>query len=97
MILHRIDDRVRGMGDFLVEVHEWLREELRTLGAGALVMEKSLKSHCVSFCEALAEHHTGEDMGAFPLLAQRFPALGPVLTTLGGRPRRRRGDTEADP
>ncbi|EME58712.1 nitroreductase/quinone reductase family protein [Amycolatopsis decaplanina] len=93
VILHRIDDRVRGMGDFLVEVHEWLREELKTLRAGVddlvagragvLTMEKSLRAHCVSFCEALTKHHTGEDMGAFPMLAQRFPALAPVLTKLG--------------
>ncbi|GAB3713022.1 nitroreductase/quinone reductase family protein [Amycolatopsis oliviviridis] len=93
VILHRIDDRVRGMGDFLVEVHEWLREELKTLRAGvddlvagradSLTMEKSLRAHCVSFCEALTKHHTGEDMGAFPMLAQRFPALAPRLTKLG--------------
>ncbi|WP_340683562.1 nitroreductase/quinone reductase family protein [Amycolatopsis coloradensis] len=93
VILHRIDDRVRGLGDFLVEVHDWLREELKTLRAGVddlvagradtLFMEKSLRAHCVSFCEALTEHHTGEDMGAFPMLAQRFPALAPVLTELG--------------
>jgi iron-sulfur cluster repair protein YtfE (RIC family) len=48
-----------------------------------LSMEKSLRAHCVSFCEALTKHHTGEDMGAFPMLAQRFPALAPVLTKLG--------------
>ncbi|MFC3449257.1 nitroreductase/quinone reductase family protein [Amycolatopsis speibonae] len=93
VILHRIDDRVRGMGDFLVEVHEWLREELKTLRAGvddlvagraeSLAMEKSLRAHCVSFCEALTKHHTGEDMGAFPMLAQRFPALAPTLAKLG--------------
>ncbi|WP_233594793.1 nitroreductase/quinone reductase family protein [Amycolatopsis sp. WAC 04169] len=93
VILHRIDERVRGLGDFLVEVHEWLREELKSLRAGvedvvagradALIMEKSLKAHCVSFCEALTKHHTGEDMGAFPMLAQRFPALAPVLVKLG--------------
>ncbi|RSN16531.1 nitroreductase family deazaflavin-dependent oxidoreductase [Streptomyces sp. WAC 05977] len=93
VILHRIDDRVRGLGDFLVEVHDWLREELKTLRVGVddivagradtLLMEKSLRAHCISFCEALTKHHTGEDMGAFPMLAQRFPALGPVLTQLG--------------
>ncbi|MFD5093447.1 nitroreductase/quinone reductase family protein [Amycolatopsis thailandensis] len=93
VILHRIDDRVRGLGDFLVEVHEWLREELKTVRAGvedlvagradSLTLGKSLRAHCVSFCEALTKHHTGEDMGAFPMLAQRFPALAPVLTKLG--------------
>ncbi|WP_181774572.1 nitroreductase/quinone reductase family protein [Amycolatopsis pittospori] len=93
VILHRLDDRVRGMGDFLVEVHEWLRDELKTLRKGvddivagradSLTMEKSLRAHCVSFCEALTKHHTGEDRGAFPMLAQRFPALAPALTKLG--------------
>ncbi|RSN33228.1 nitroreductase family deazaflavin-dependent oxidoreductase [Amycolatopsis sp. WAC 01416] len=93
VILYRIDDRVRGMGDFLVEVHDWLREELKTLRAGvddlvagradSLTMGESLRAHCVSFCEALTKHHTGEDMGAFPMLAQRFPALAPTLTKLG--------------
>jgi deazaflavin-dependent oxidoreductase (nitroreductase family) len=93
VILHRLDDRVRGMGDFLVEVHEWLRDELKTLRKGvddvvagradSLTMEKTLRAHCVSFCEALTKHHTGEDMGAFPMLAQRFPALAPALTKLG--------------
>ncbi|HET6288207.1 MAG TPA: nitroreductase/quinone reductase family protein [Amycolatopsis sp.] len=93
VVLHRIDDRVRGMGDFLVEVHNWLREELKTLRAGvdeivagraeSLAMTESLRAHCVSFCEALTKHHTGEDIGAFPMLAQRFPALAPTLTKLG--------------
>ncbi|ANN15743.1 hemerythrin [Amycolatopsis orientalis] len=93
VILHRIDDRVRGMGDFVVEVHEWLRGELKTLRTGiddvvagrtdSLSMGKTLRAHCVSFCEALTEHHTGEDMGAFPMLAQRFPVLAPTLTKLG--------------
>lgn len=91
--VHRIDDRVRGMGDFLVEVHDWLRGELKTLRAGvdeivagradSLTMENSLRAHCVSFCEALTKHHSGEDMGAFPMLAQRFPSLAPALTRLG--------------
>ncbi|MFE6613588.1 nitroreductase/quinone reductase family protein [Amycolatopsis sp. NPDC057786] len=93
VLLYRVDDRVRGLGDFLAEVHDWLREELKTLRAGmddivagradTLLMEKSLRAHCVSFCDALTKHHAGEDMGAFPLLAQRFPALAPVLTKLG--------------
>lgn len=30
---------------------------------------------CVIFCGALARHHMGEDFGAFPMVAQAFPAL----------------------
>ncbi len=91
--LHRLDDRVRGMGDFVVEVHDWLRGELKTLRAGvdeivagradSLAMRKDLRTQCVAFCEALTRHHTGEDVGTFPMLAQRFPALAPMLTKLG--------------
>ncbi|MCX2730106.1 hemerythrin domain-containing protein [Saccharopolyspora sp. NFXS83] len=79
----------RGMGDFLVEAHEWLRAELAALrdrldrdGAVADLGEQ-LRAHCRTFCSALTEHHAGEDRGAFPLLAQRFPALAPALAELG--------------
>lgn len=77
----------RGMGDFLVEAHDWLRAELAALrdrlddDAGA-DLGAQLRAHCREFCSALTGHHTGEDGGAFPLLAQRFPALTPVLAVL---------------
>ncbi len=38
-----------------------------------------LPAHCPAFCAALTAHHTGEDAGAFPALAERFPELAPVL------------------
>ncbi|GAB3493318.1 nitroreductase/quinone reductase family protein [Amycolatopsis cihanbeyliensis] len=98
--LHRVEtgaDRARGLGDFLVEGHEWLRAELAELRrqvdrpsyGGADPAEpatpdlgQQLRAHCREFCGALVEHHTGEDRGAFPMLAQRFPALAPALTEL---------------
>jgi deazaflavin-dependent oxidoreductase (nitroreductase family) len=91
-------DWARGLGDFLVESHEWLRNELTELRqqvddiiAGAIdTLQPSrpdlgheMRKHCLEFCAALKQHHTGEDMGAFPMLAQRFPGLAPVLTKLG--------------
>jgi deazaflavin-dependent oxidoreductase (nitroreductase family) len=91
--LHRTDQNAGGPGDFLVEVHDWLRGELAELrrradevpeergGGGDLLRE--LRTHCATFCGALTKHHAGEDAGAFPVLAQRFPALAPVLTKLG--------------
>lgn len=100
--LTRIDtsgvDWARGLGDFLVESHDWLRAELTALrrqvdeliagGAEPLRAGKpglglEMRNHCLEFCAALKQHHTGEDQGAFPMLAQRFPALAPVLGRLG--------------
>lgn len=34
------------------------------------------------FCSFLIHHHTGEDGGAFPVVAEQFPALRPVLAEL---------------
>jgi deazaflavin-dependent oxidoreductase (nitroreductase family) len=100
--LTRIDapgaDQARGLGDFLVESHDWLRAELGALRrrvdeliagdngalrAGTPRPGADLRRHCLEFCAALRQHHTGEDQGAFPMLAQRFPALRPVLLRLG--------------
>jgi len=97
--LHPIDldpDRVKHLGDELVEVHDWLRGELADLrrriddvveGRANDVAPQAadgnplaeLRSHCLDFCHALNVHHTGKDIGAFPVLHERFPALGPVL------------------
>ncbi|WP_216205395.1 nitroreductase/quinone reductase family protein [Amycolatopsis aidingensis] len=100
--LHRVDagaDRVHGLGDFLVEGHEWLRTELAALRRQAEEMTRDparpvspdladqLRAHCREFCGALGQHHTGEDQGAFPMLAQRFPALAPALTELAAEHR----------
>lgn len=93
-------DRVKGLGDFLIEVHDWLRKDLielrhqvdqilddsaesDTIARTQPDLVQEMRSHCLTFCGALEMHHTGEDMGAFPMLAQRFPALAPALTKLG--------------
>lgn len=77
--LHRLD-RVRRMGDWLAEVHNWLRDELRALRDGE---STRLSERCLGFCAALTRHHTGEDTAIFPMLARQFPALAPTLTKLG--------------
>lgn len=97
--LHPVDlapDRVKHLGDELVEMHDWLRGELKDLrkriddvvegraddvtatAEGGNVLAE-LRSHCLDFCHALHIHHAGEDIGAFPVLRERFPALEPVL------------------
>ena len=82
--------RVRAFGNQLIEVHIWLREELAQLredvdayldGHGGL--PRKLQAHCLTFCSAVNRHHTGEDGGAFPALAEQFPELRPVLDELG--------------
>ncbi|HEY3710569.1 MAG TPA: nitroreductase/quinone reductase family protein [Amycolatopsis sp.] len=86
VVLHRLD-RVKGMGDWLVEVHRWLRGELTSLRAQAIASEVTLsppdlRAHCAGFCTALSRHHGGEDAATFPMLAERFPALAPELAEL---------------
>ncbi|GLY34538.1 hemerythrin [Amycolatopsis sp. NBRC 101858] len=77
--LHRLD-AVRRMGDWLVEVHDWLRAELRNLRDGG---SHRLRTRCSGFCAALTRHHSGEGAAIFPMLATRFPALAPTLDKLG--------------
>jgi hemerythrin-like domain-containing protein len=76
--------RLAAFGNQLIHVHIWLREELEALrediDGGARPRE--LRAHCLSFCSALDRHHTGEDGGAFPRLAEEFPELRPVLDEL---------------
>ncbi|GAA2632445.1 hemerythrin domain-containing protein [Actinomadura fulvescens] len=83
------DGRLAAFGTQLIEVHLWLREELARLqddvdafldGTGGRPRE--LRAHCLTFCSALQRHHTGEDGGAFPELAARFPELRPVIEQL---------------
>jgi deazaflavin-dependent oxidoreductase (nitroreductase family) len=83
IVLHRLD-RVRRMGDWITEVHDWLRAELRDLRA-QLDSGEALKfsKRCLGFCSALTRHHTGEGTAIFPMLAAQFPALAPALTELG--------------
>lgn len=81
---------VGALGRELIDTHHWLRGELRRI-ARALEQYpdnepigplRDLRTHCLAFCQALTDHHTSEDRTAFPLLAQRFPDLAPVLAEL---------------
>ncbi|MFR9778210.1 hemerythrin domain-containing protein [Micromonospora sp. MS34] len=84
---HPPGGRLTALGTQLIEIHDWLREELARLragldspGGGGLTRE--LRAHCVGFCTALDRHHTGEDGGAFRVLADQAPELRPVLAEL---------------
>ncbi|MCX5395152.1 hemerythrin domain-containing protein [Streptomyces sp. NBC_00094] len=82
-------DRLAAFGNQLVDVHIWLREELSRLRedvdsflSGDSGRPRNLRAHCLAFCTALTRHHTAEDQGVFPVLAETFPALRPVLDEL---------------
>lgn len=42
----------------------------------------TLKKDCLSYCELLHSHHTGEDGRLFPSLRELNPALGPAVDRL---------------
>ncbi|MEV0582434.1 hemerythrin domain-containing protein [Nonomuraea sp. NPDC050310] len=82
--------RLAAFGTELIEVHQWLRDELARLREEVdAYLERNgarprdLRSHCLAFCSALERHHTGEDAAVFPLLARQFPELREVLEELG--------------
>ena len=63
-----------------MDIHLALREELASLREGGT--SSDLRAHCLAFCAAVTRHHTGEDSGAFVLLAERHPELRPVIEEL---------------
>lgn len=81
----RNNDRHTAFGNQLIEVHDWLRGELARLqddlDAG-VERPQPLQAHCLAFCQALTRHHTGEDGGPFPALAEQFPELRPTIDKL---------------
>ncbi|MFJ8578561.1 hemerythrin domain-containing protein [Micromonospora sp. NPDC093277] len=86
---HSPAGRLTALGTQLIEIHHWLREELVRLRAsldapdgGGDGLSRELRAHCVGFCAALQRHHTGEDAGAFQVLAEQAPELRPVLAAL---------------
>ncbi|MGR6321247.1 hemerythrin domain-containing protein [Micromonospora soli] len=86
---HPPNGRLTALGIQLIEIHHWLREELARLRASldspgdpGVGLTRELRAHCAGFCAALDRHHTGEDGGAFRVLAEQVPELRPVLAEL---------------
>jgi hemerythrin-like domain-containing protein len=73
--------RFAAYGNQLIQVHARLRDLLDDLRDG-VVPEPDFAAHCVTFCAAVTEHHTGEDETVFPLLAERHPELRDFLAEL---------------
>ncbi|WP_221348296.1 nitroreductase/quinone reductase family protein [Streptomyces beigongshangae] len=74
------------MGQYVKAVHDAFRRELglvrREIGESGATLGAQLRINCLTFCQGLHNHHTGEDIAMFPFLADRHPELGPALDRL---------------
>ncbi|WP_407566040.1 nitroreductase/quinone reductase family protein [Streptomyces sp. 184] len=80
------------LGDTLLTAHRGLRQELALLRAevasaaaegrpaGGLALQ--LRVNCLSFCQGMEIHHTGEDQLVFPMLEKLAPDLAEPLALL---------------
>ncbi|MFF1807658.1 nitroreductase/quinone reductase family protein [Streptomyces sp. NPDC058251] len=83
------------MAEALKVVHDAFRRELRLIRkeftaavgtdgtrAPGVPLGAQLRVNCLTLCQGLHNHHTGEELGIFPLLADRHPELTPALDRL---------------
>lgn len=69
----------------LIAAHQRLRDALRVAQDSFEdddSVTRDLLLYCHGFCVALSGHHVGEDVGLFPELATRYPALRPTIAKL---------------
>lgn len=83
------DERLRAFGNQLMEVHVSIRDELADLRdnladyfAGGEAPPRDLRVHCLTFCDALRRHHTGEEQVAFPEILAHVPGLEGLIVQL---------------
>ncbi|WP_409471175.1 nitroreductase/quinone reductase family protein [Streptomyces sp. HC307] len=77
------------MGEAIKVVHDafrrelaLIRQEMSATKGNIPQLGAQLRVNCLTFCHGLHNHHTGEDIGLFPFLADRRPASAPVLERL---------------
>lgn len=77
------------VGEAVKVVHDAFRRELALIRTeleespeGGATLGAQLRINCLTLCQGLHNHHTGEDMGLFPFLADRHPELAPALDRL---------------
>lgn len=70
-------------GAALKAVHDGFRRELdlvrEEIAASGPGLGAQLRIHCLTLCQGLRNHHTGEDAGMFPMLGRGHPELAPAL------------------
>ncbi|MFF0017745.1 nitroreductase/quinone reductase family protein [Streptomyces sp. NPDC005374] len=59
-----------------------IRQEMAAYEKGGSTLGAQLRVNCLTFCQGLHNHHTGEDLAMFPFLADRHPGTLPVLDRL---------------
>ncbi|MEV6513223.1 nitroreductase/quinone reductase family protein [Streptomyces sp. NPDC051642] len=75
-------------GEAIKVVHDAFRHELSliraefTTGPNPTTLGAQLRVNCLTFCQGLHNHHTGEDTVLFPLITERHPGAAPALTRL---------------
>ncbi|MEU1728890.1 nitroreductase/quinone reductase family protein [Nonomuraea sp. NPDC005692] len=74
-------------GAYLKLVHDGFRRELALIrkelaDTGRPGLGVQLRINCLTMCQGLHHHHTGEDTMMFPALAERHPSLAPVIQRL---------------
>lgn len=75
------------MGEAIKVVHDAFRRELALIRdemstGGGTTLGAQLRVNCLTFCAGLHNHHSGEDLGMFPVLADRHPEFTPALARL---------------
>lgn len=74
------------MGGALKSIHDAFRRELalirKEVAESGPGLGTQLRVNCLTVCQGLHYHHTGEDTGMFPYLAEHHPELAPALERL---------------
>ncbi|MDI9887191.1 nitroreductase/quinone reductase family protein [Streptomyces sp. HNM0645] len=74
------------MGEAVKAVHDAFRRELALIRAETTAsgprLGAQLRINCLTLCQGLHNHHTGEDTALFPFLAGRYEELAPVMDRL---------------
>ncbi|MEV4502022.1 nitroreductase/quinone reductase family protein [Streptomyces klenkii] len=87
---------VRTLADKVMEVHTWLRAQLKHVRAEVEAhfaaapggerrtpgLGLQIRQHCLAFCQSLEFHHTSEDRHLFPAMEAHHPELGAAFERL---------------
>ncbi|MBB6565940.1 deazaflavin-dependent oxidoreductase (nitroreductase family) [Kribbella sandramycini] len=73
--------------ELLIKVHKTFRRELELIRAevaasGTAGLGAQLRINCLTLCQGLHNHHTGESMGLFPGLRELHPELATEIDAL---------------
>jgi len=75
------EQRIVAWGDELIKLHDSFRRDLANLRSSR-AGTRDLRTHCLTFCDALHAHHEGEDNALFPHLGTEHPELAETLSRL---------------